>query len=136
MNSASKNFPHHLRLLRERMMHPTDYEQAVTYFLEEFAGDGDFVRASDPDEAPHLVAVLSHVMSKALGKDVELEGPLVSHLREHRFFHCNARADGRIVLFFYFTEADTGIAMLIPGVHGGTEVARFRLRGIADPRTN
>ena len=33
MNSASQNFPHHLAELRERMLHPTDYEKAVHYFL-------------------------------------------------------------------------------------------------------
>ena len=43
MNSASQNFPHHLGALRERMLHPTDYELAVNYFLEEFAGDMAFV---------------------------------------------------------------------------------------------
>jgi len=34
MNSASQNFPHHLGMLRERMLDPTDYELAVNYFLE------------------------------------------------------------------------------------------------------
>jgi len=38
MNSASQDFPFHLGVLRERMLHPTDYETAVSYFLEEFAG--------------------------------------------------------------------------------------------------
>jgi hypothetical protein len=47
MNSASQNFPYHLDVLRERMLHPTDYELAVNYFLEEFAGDLAFVRGSE-----------------------------------------------------------------------------------------
>ena len=137
MNSASQNFPHHLGVLRERMLHPTDYELAVNYFLEEFAGDAEFVRASDREPMPHLVTVLSHVVSKALDKSVELEGVLVSYLREHRFVHGNARADGRIVLFFYFQEADAGMMMLIPGVRGQGEVARFRLTGgLTDPQKN
>jgi hypothetical protein len=136
MNSASKNFPHHLGVLRERLLHPTDFEQAVSYFLEEFAGDGDFVRASDPDEALHLKVVLSHVVSEALDKRVEIEGALVSHLREHRFYHGNARADGRIVLFFYFVEADAGMMMLMPGIRGEMDIGRFRLNGVPDPRAN
>jgi hypothetical protein len=114
MNSASQDFPHHLDILRERMLHPTDYETAVNYFLEEFAGDNEFVRASDPEKMPHLVAIMSHIVSKAIGRTLELEGALVSHLREHQFVHGNARADGRIVLFFYFQAADTGMVMLIP----------------------
>jgi hypothetical protein len=137
VNSASKDFAHHLGVLRERLLHPTDYELAVNYFLEEFAGDGAFVRASDVAQMPHLVAVLGKVVSKAVGKPVELEGALVSYLRAHKFIHGNARADERIVLFFYFEEADAGLLMLIPGIHGQMEVARFRLpEGLTNPARN
>jgi hypothetical protein len=128
MNSASQNFPHHLAELRERMLHPTDYERAVYYFLEEFAGDRAFVRASDVDSMPHLVAVLGHIASKAIGRRVEVEGALVSHLRAHRFIHGNAQVDGRVVLFFYFQDADTGMMMLIPGVRGQGDWRGFILR--------
>ena len=71
MNSASQNFPHHLGALRQRMLHPTDYELAVNYFLEEFAGDMAFVRGSEPEQMPHLVAVLNIVVSKVMGRHVE-----------------------------------------------------------------
>jgi hypothetical protein len=137
MNSASQNFPHYLGVLRERMLRSTDYELAVNYFLEEFAGDVAFVRASEPEQMPHLVAVLNIVVSKAMGKRVELENALVSCLRAHRFVHGNAQAEGRIVLFFYFEDEDTGILMLVPGIRGQMEVARFHLKGgLPDPRWN
>jgi hypothetical protein len=136
MNSASQNFLRHLGVLRERMLHPTDYELAVNYFLEEFAGDREFVRASDPEKMPHLVAVMSNIVSKAIGRPMELEGALVSYLREHRFVHGNARADGRVVLFFYFQDDDTGMVMLIPGVRGEGDVMRFRTAGLVDPQRN
>lgn len=129
MNSASQNFPHHLDVLRERMLHPTAYESAMSYFLEEFAGDNAFVRASDPEQMPHLVAVLTRVVAKAVGSGVALDGALVSYLRAHRFVHGNARAGERIVLFFYFEQADTGMLMLLPGVRGEAEIARFTLAG-------
>src|SRR5207253_406715 len=131
----SRDFPHHLAELHTRMLHSTDYEKAVHYFLEEFAGDGEFVRASDVDAMPHLVAVLGRVASGAVGREVKLEGVLVSHLRAHRFVHGNGKVDGRIVLFFYFQESDTGMMMLIPGVRGEGDVARFHLSGgLTDPQ--
>jgi hypothetical protein len=137
MNSASQNFPHHLGVLRERMLHPTDYELAVNYFLDEFAGDIAFVKASDPEQMPHLVAVLRTVVSNAIGRRVDVEEALVSHLREHRFVHGNGRADGRVMLFFYFQDIDTGIVMLIPGLRGEMEVARFGVKGgLSDPQRN
>ena len=136
MNSASQNFSHHLDVLRKRLLHPTDYDQSLSYFLDEFAGDGEFIRASDPDEAPHLRAVLNHVVSGALSKRVEIENLLVSHLREHHFYHGNAQADGRIVLFYYFSKEDLGMMMLMPGMRGEADIARFRLNGVVGPREN
>jgi hypothetical protein len=86
---------------------------------------------------PHLVAVLNIVVSKAMGRHVEIDNALISYLREHRFVHGNAQADGRVVLFFYFEDADTGLLMLIPGIRGQMEVARFHLKGgLPDPRWN
>ena len=137
MNTASQNLPHHLGILRERMLHPTDYERAVHYFLEEFAGDVKFIQQSEPDDAPHVLAVLAHVASKALGGRVAFDASTAFLLREHRFYHGNAAVAGRVALFFYFEEADCGIMALIPGVRGAMEVARFRLTaGLSDPRKN
>jgi hypothetical protein len=136
MNSASQDFPKHLATLRERMVHPTNFELAVHYFLEEFAGDTAFVTASEPKKMPHLTTILTSIVSNAVGRPVELEGALVSYLREHRFVHGNAQADGRIVLFFYFESEDAGMAMLIPGVRGEGDAMRFRTGGLIDPERN
>jgi len=119
------------------MLHPTDYELAINYFLEEFAGDKAFVRASDKEAMPQLVTVIGQVVSGSLGRKVKLENALVSYLRAHRFVHGNAEADGRIVLFFYFEDADTGIVMIIPGIRGQGDMARFHLTGgLPDPHKN
>lgn len=137
MNTASENLPHHLDVLRERMLHATDYELAVNYFLEEFAGDVRFIEQSEADDAQHLLAVLAHVASAALGKRVEFDDSKMFLVREHRFYHGNAAVEGRVLLFFYFEAADAGIAAVIPGRRGAMEVARFRLTGgLQDPRKN
>ena len=137
MNTASQDLSHHLGVLRERMLHPTDYEKAIYYFLEEFAGDVQFVGASEREDAPQLLAVLGIVTSKALGHPATFDDAKTLRLAEHRFYHGSAAVEGRVVLFFYFEEADTGVMALIPGVRGPTEIARFRLRdGLTDPRKN
>lgn len=92
---------------------------------------------SEPDDAPGLLAVLGHVAARTLGGRVAFEAAKVFLLRERRFYHGNAAVEGRMVLFFHFEAADTGIAALIPGVRGAMEVARFRLTaGLPDPRKN
>ena len=138
MNTASENLPHHLGVLRERMLHPTDYETAVHYFLEEFAGDAKFLELSLPEAAPALLTVLGRVAASALGQPtVAVENSRIFRVPEHRFYHGNAAVAGRVVLFFYLEEADTGIMAIIPGVRGAMEVARFRVpAGLANPQRN
>jgi hypothetical protein len=137
MNTASQNLPHHLGVLRERTLHPTDYELAVNYFLEEFAGDVKFLQQSEPDDAPGLLAVLAQVTSQALGRRVAFDDSKMFLLHNHRFYHGSAAVEGRVVLCFYFEAANAGIAALLPGVRGAMEVARFRLpAGLPDPRKN
>ena len=119
------------------MEHPTDYERAVHYFLEEFAGDPKFLAQSEPDDVPHLIALLTHLASRALGQAVVFDTVKLLHLRAHQFYHGNALIAGRAVLFFYFAEYNLGIAALIPGPRGAMEVARFRLpEGWSDPQQN
>jgi len=53
---------------------------------------------------------LGIVASEAIGRRAEVENALVSRLRTHGFVYGYAVADGRILLFFYFEDADAGIA--------------------------
>jgi hypothetical protein len=137
MNTASENLPHHLGVLRERMLHPTDYELALNYFLEEFAGDVKFIEQCKRDEEPKLLSVVRHVASKAIGRQVLFDHVRLLFLEAHRFYHGNASVAGRVALYFYFQEADTGILAVIPGNSGAADLARFRLAGaLPDPRKN
>ena len=137
MNTASLDLNHHLGVLRDRMLHPTDYELAVNYFLEEFAGDVKFMSQSEADDAPHLLGLLRHVVSKTAGKPVQFDESRAFLLKEHDFYHGNAILAERVLLFFYFQKVDCGVMALMPGVTGAMDVARFRLpSGLADPRKN
>lgn len=127
MNTASQDLAHHLGVLREKLQHPTDYEHALHYFLEEFAGDAEFVEQSQSEESPHLLAVLGRVANRALGKDAPLEELRMMRLPNFGLLHGSAVMAGRVLLFFYLEELDTGLLALIPGPEGGVQVARFRL---------
>jgi len=138
VNSASQDLPRHLDLLRQKLQHATDYELALAYFLEKFAGDAGFIQQCIPDQALNLMPVLGHVASKALGESVTLGDPRVFSVPGAGFYHGNAQAAGRVLLFFYFGGVDTGLAALIPGLKGGAQVARFRVAGglAANPKHN
>jgi len=137
MNTASQDFPKHLGILRERMLNPADYETAVHYFLEEFCGDEQFIMLSEREESPALLAVLTKVVSSAMNRNVKFEESKIFLLSGQRFYHGNASAEGRVVLFFYFKVVETGIAALIPGTRGATEIVRFQLpKGLVDPKRN
>ena len=138
MNTASQNPEHHLGVLKEKLQHTTDYEQALYYFLDEFAGDAKFMQQCEPEEAVHLQTVVAKVAGQALGTQVAIEQPRIFSHPNFGFYHGNAAVAGRVALFFYFKSIDTGLMALIPGVKNGTEIARFRLTGglAGDPKHN
>ena len=130
MNTASEDLARHLDVLRQKLEHQTDYELALNYFLEEFAGDAKFVGQSEPDEAPHLLEIIHHTAGKMLGGSPPgFADSRVLRLAEFKFTHGNAIIAGRVVLFFYFEPQNLGLMALIPGVRGATEIGRFRLTG-------
>jgi len=138
VNTASQDLPHHLEVLGQKLQHPTDYELALNYFLEEFAGDTGFMGQSEADEGFHLQAVLARAAGQALGKpQARIEQFKGFRLPAHGFHHGNGAVEGRVFLFFYFEKADTGLMALFPGVRGAAEVARFRVPGgLKNPKNN
>jgi hypothetical protein len=138
MNRASENLELHLRNLRERLQHPTHYEKAFHYFLEEFGGDLNFIAQGVVAQAPQLVAMLSLVASRALGKKVQLQQTRITALPDFRFYHGLGSVDGRMTIFFYFDEINSGLVAIIPGLQGEAELGRFLLPGGlgADPAKN
>ncbi len=129
MNSASTNFKKYLTDLRERLLHPTDYEQAVTFFLEEFAGDLEFIKQSEAESAPALTAILLRIISQMLPGTDRLDQPAVFRLSGHSFIHGNAVVGRSALVFLFFPEINTGVAAIIPGAQGAMEVARFKTPG-------
>jgi len=125
-------------MLRQKLQHPSDYEKALYYFLEEFAGDAAFNLQCEPEEALNVVGALKQVVGKTLGQPAVLENQRIMRLAQFKFTHGNASVAGRILLFFYFEDLNTGLMAVIPGVKGATEVARFRLTGsaAANPKQN
>ena len=89
MNTASQNLAHHLGVLREKLQHATDYEQALYYFLEEFAGDEAFIHQCEPEEALNLVGALTAVAGKTLGSPSALEEKRILRLAQFGFTHGN-----------------------------------------------
>jgi len=127
VDSASQDLTHHLSVLQEKLQHATDYELALTYFLEQFAGDSAFHRQCQPENAPHLLALLGRVTARALGEPASLEQFRAFQLPRFGFHHGAAKVADRAVVFLFFESVDTGLMALIPGIKGTMEVARFRL---------
>ena len=127
MNTASQDPKHHLSVLLERLQHVTDYEKALYYFLEEFAGDEPFIMSGEVVQAPILGAVIRHVIQGASSAPSDFRPAKVFHVLEHGFHHGSGAADGRAVIFFHFESVNKGLAAIIPGFNGPVDVARFSL---------
>jgi hypothetical protein len=134
MNQASTDLPKHVAILLERLQHPTDYEKAFHYFIEEFGGDHEFIALGEPERPALLVKVLESIANRMLSSTIDLENLCLSDVPGHGFHHGSARAEGRAVIVLYFDAPNLGLLVMIPGVHGAAEFARFKLP--VDPSKN
>ena len=134
MEQASTDLPQRLGILREHMQHPTDYEKAFHYFLEVFGSDKEFIALGEPERPPVLVGVLETIAGRILSETITLENLCPSEVLGHGFHHGSASAKGRAVVVFYFNAPNLGLLVMIPGVRGAAEFARFRLP--VDPSRN
>jgi hypothetical protein len=134
MNQASTDLPRHLGILLERLQHPTDYEKAFHYFIEVFGSDQDFIKLGDPELPPVLVKVLEVIAGKMLSANVTLENLCLSNVPGHGFHHGSAHIEERAVIVLYFDAANLGLLVMVPGVRGAAEFARFKLP--VDPSKN
>ncbi|MDH7503092.1 MAG: hypothetical protein QHJ82_10355 [Verrucomicrobiota bacterium] len=137
MNTASENLPHHLTVLRERMMLPDSYELAAAYFLEEFVADKGLLDESEPAPESFLNEALKQVVATMLDRPAELDEVMVLSLSEYKFFYGAASFEDRAMLFFYFEEEGMGVFTVMPGSKGGVDVGRFELPSRRlDPQRN
>src|SRR4051812_8644664 len=109
MNQASADLPRHLDILLERLQHPTDYEKAFEYFLQEFGGDNEFIALGEPERPRVLTSVLETIAGRMLSETIALENLCLSDVPGHGFHHGSARADGRAVIVFYFDAPNLGL---------------------------
>lgn len=129
MKTALQDFGSDLTRLHRLLEHPSHYERAVTYFLEKFAGDAEFIRHSEPDDSPAVGSILRQVVEQMMATQVRLDQPASFRLKGHAFLHGNAILGQRAIVYFLFPDAGLGVAALIPGINGAMEVARFKLPG-------
>jgi hypothetical protein len=134
MEQASTDLPQRLGILRERMQHPTDYEKAFHYFIEVFGSDKEFIALGEPERPQVLVSVLETIAGRMLSETITLENLCLSAVPGHGFHHGSASATGRAVVVFYFDTPNLGLLVMIPGMRGAAEFARFRLP--VDPSMN
>ena len=127
MNTASQNLPHHLDILHAKLTHPTDYELALNYFLEEFAGDLGFHAEGNEDDARHLQVVLTMIAAQMAGRNTSLQKFGAYYLPAHGFFHGRATLSDEPLLFFFFERANVGLAAYLPFGAEEKKVARFEM---------
>ena len=127
MNTASSDLTKHLLVLQERLLHPTDYEKAFHYFIEEFGGDVEFIQMGQTQPLPMLTPIIDRIACTALGKTVKVNRLKLTSVPGHAFHHGSASVDGRVVLVLFFESLNKGLMTIIPGARGAAESARFSL---------
>ncbi len=124
-----------LLVLREKLEKDPDPEEPWKYFLENFAGEEAFVKASQPGKDEKLKDVLYKSIRSIFRNAVDMSLQFWT-LPEYYFVHGNGICNQQIIVFFYYQDIGKGIFTLMnpldPG--GAYQIGRFTNLGMSSSR--
>lgn len=98
-----------LRILKDKLVKATDFNEPCSYFLDHFEEEPDFIKIGRKTEAAFLRPVIEQVALKLLGKQAEVTHMMMTEIRDYHFFHGACFIDGRPASLLYFSDIDMGI---------------------------
>jgi hypothetical protein len=99
-----------LSSLQTCLREATDFSVPWRQFHDAVAMVPAFSTESIPARNARIEAALSALGDKLLGKGHSVSEPMFLHLQDHRFWHGTCRLGSRTAIFFYFEQADMGLA--------------------------
>lgn len=99
-----------LALLEQKLLHPTDWDQAITYFFDHFATEKAFIGMSRKTHQPIIVTMMGELGKQLFHKRaVAIMDPTVFKVKEFNMLHGTCLMEGRLITFVYLMNAHKGI---------------------------
>lgn len=112
--------------LKHKLVNATAFSEIAEYFLADFGGNPDFVRASDPSEDQVLLQGVAQIVSRMVGGRA---GALEAHMYrvpEAKLVHGSLGFAEWMGVVFYFEDLERGL-LALGKILGPTQFVRFSM---------
>ena len=101
-----------LETLKMMVVEAEDFAEPWNYFFDHFGDHVEFLDMGKVVKAPMLTSLCKQLPEQVHGRTQPIRRKLFRHLKEHKFVHGTANYDHEIIVLFYFTDIDMGMASL------------------------
>lgn len=99
-----------LATLEEIILHPDNWDDATSFFLDHFAAEPAFMQMSRKTSLPIIIQMMGelakHLFQK---KEVALVNPTMFKVKAFNMIHGTCFAGGRLITFVYLTTIHKGV---------------------------
>ncbi|MDQ2731152.1 MAG: hypothetical protein M3Y56_05795 [Armatimonadota bacterium] len=125
-----------LETLKDKLVNAKQFIDIMTYFLDHFGENEEFMKLGTPESNKLLEQTLAHVIGSMVGKEVRMAALLPIRIPEAKFFHGSFQAKGGYGNFIYFEEIHMGLAAAhFKSYKGQTMFSRFSMMPMVEPRS-
>lgn len=99
-----------LATLEEKLLHPDDWDEAMSYFFDHFGTEPEFLELSRKTRLPIILTMMGEIGKQLFHKDaVALVNPVMFKVKEFNMIHGTCIAEGRLFTFVYLTHVHKGV---------------------------
>ena len=99
-----------IKLLKKKIQHPNDWDQALHYFLGQFAPDKQLFGRSQKVRIPIFQEMVGQICVEVFKKSpIPLVALSVFRIKDIGLIHGSCYAEGKHILFLYFTDLHKGV---------------------------
>jgi hypothetical protein len=122
-----------LAVLKDKLVHATQFTDVVNYFFDHFGEDPEFIGLGEATRHPFLESVLAEVGRQMFGNQVAIMDMMLTRLPDRHFIHGGGVLNGRVATVLYFEDIAVGLVVVASSTSKETKLARFTGKPLTHP---
>jgi hypothetical protein len=99
-----------LAVLEQKLLHPDDWDQAMSYFFDHFGTEQEFLQMSKKTRLPIILTMMGEIGKQLFHKEtLTLVNPMMFKVREYNIIHGTCVIEDRLFTFVYLMNIHKGV---------------------------
>lgn len=99
-----------LETLEQKLLHSDDWDQAMSYFFDNFGTEQEFLQMSKKTRLPIILTMMGEIGKQLFHKEtLTLVNPMMFKVKEFNIIHGTCVTEGRLFTFVYLMNIHKGV---------------------------